>query len=230
MDEVVSVERRDDGIFVTKTAGGKTFESKFLLMATGNGYRKLGVPGEAEFLGKGVSYCATCDGTFFRGREIAMVGGGDAAITEALYLAELASKVHILVRGDALRAERIWVEKAEKKDTIEFHYRTEVAEIRGGMLGVESLLLKDGSTLPVEGIFIAIGSDPNTTLVDHLQPQKDASGCLIVDERQQTSIPRLYAAGDITTNSNKFKQTIMSAAEGCLAANSIHEDLLRMEG
>lgn len=108
------------------------------------------------------------------------------------------------------------------------HYNTSVAEIRGGFY-MEDVLLQDGSTLKADGIFVAIGSDPDTKLVDPIGVAKDEQGYVIVDKRQQTSIPGIYAAGDVTTNSNKFKQTIMSAAEGCLAASSIHEDLLRGE-
>jgi thioredoxin reductase (NADPH) len=228
-DEVTSVEKLPEGGFETKTATGKTFRSRYFLLATGNAYKKLGVPGEAEYLGRGVSYCATCDGMFFKGRTVAMVGGGDAAVTEALYLAEIAAKVYILVRGNAARAEKIWIDKANARDNIEFLYDTEVAEVLGDAMGMTGLLLKSGGTLSADGVFVAVGSLPNTKLVDHLNPEKDPSGCIVTDARQATSVPGLYAAGDITTNSNKFKQTIMSAAEGCLAANSIHEDLLRSD-
>ncbi|HRI36753.1 MAG TPA: FAD-dependent oxidoreductase [bacterium] len=228
-DEVISLDQLPEGGFETKTAGGKTFRSRFALLATGNAYKKLGVPGEAEYLGRGVSYCATCDGMFFKGKTVAMVGGGDAAVTEALYLAEIAAKVFILIRGDMPRAEKIWVDKALARDNIEFLPNTEVAEVRGDVMGMTGLLLKSGETLAANGVFVAIGSLPNTKLVDHMGPAKDATGCIVVDARQATSIPGLYAAGDITTNSNKFKQTIMSAAEGCLSANSIHEDLLRSD-
>jgi thioredoxin reductase (NADPH) len=155
-----------------------------------------------------------------------MVGGGDAAITESLYLADLCAEVHILVRGDTLRAETVWVDQIKKRANVTLHYHTQVEEIKGEW-NVEELLLKSGETMKVQGIFIAVGSDPDTKLIDHLSPAKDDSGCIVVDKRQATSIPGLYAAGDVTTNSNKFKQTIMSAAEGCLAANSIHEDILR---
>lgn len=215
------------GDFTVTTTSGKSFKSKTVLLGTGNKYRRLGVPGEERLIGSGVSYCATCDGNFFRKRTIAMVGGGDAAITEALYLSELAAHVHILVRGDKLRAENIWIEQATAKENITIHYNTQIEEIRG-QFNVEDVLLKDGSTLKLDGVFIAVGSDPDTKLIDAFAPEKDASGCVVVDKRQATNISGIYAAGDVTTNSNKFKQTIMSAAEGCLAANSIHEDLLRM--
>ena len=224
-DRVASIEGTD-GNFTVTTLSSKEFTAKKILLGTGNKYRRLGVEGEERLIGAGVSYCATCDGNFFKNKVVAMVGGGDAAITEALYLADLCAHVHILVRGDKLRAEDIWVEQIKKRENVTLHFNTQVREVVGEW-NVESLSLVDGSSLPVQGVFIAVGSDPDTKLLDHLAPAKDASGCIVVDKRQATSIPGVYAAGDVTTNSNKFKQTIMSAAEGCLAANSIHEDILK---
>lgn len=227
-ERVETVAKNGEYNFTVTTTSGTEYKSKTVILATGNQYKKLGVPGEIEFIGQGVSYCATCDGNFFRGLSVAVVGGGNTAITEALYLAEIAREVHIFVRTDKVRAEDIWVEKAKKHSNIIFHYFTEVAEIQWDMMGMRSVLLKDGSTLPLDGIFIAVGNVPYTGLVDHLSPEKDAEGCIVVDKRQETTVKWLYAAGDVTTNSNKFRQTIMSAAEGCLAANSVHEDILRL--
>ncbi|MDD2916701.1 MAG: FAD-dependent oxidoreductase [Candidatus Gracilibacteria bacterium] len=224
-DEVMDVSK-NDGIFTVETASGKIFESRFVLLAIGNKYRKLGVPGEEKFLGAGVSYCATCDGMFFRNRTVALVGGGNTAITEALYLAELCKEVHILVRGSEFRAETVWIDQLAKHANIHVHFNTSVASIEGGF-GVEKLIMTDGSELAVDGIFVAIGNEPNTAIIDAFSPEKDNAGYIVVDKRQQTSVPGLYAAGDITTGSNKFQQTIMSAAEGCLAAHSIHEDILK---
>ena len=227
-ERVETVAKNGEYNFTVTTTSGTEYKSKTVILATGNQYKKLGVPGEIEFIGQGVSYCATCDGNFFRGLSVAVVGGGNTAITEALYLAEIAREVHIFVRTDKVRAEDIWVEKAKQHSNIIFHYFTEVAEIQWDMMGMRSVLLKDGSTLPLDGIFIAVGNVPYTGLVDHLSPEKDAEGCIVVDKRQETTVKWLYAAGDVTTNSNKFRQTIMSAAEGCLAANSVHEDILRL--
>ncbi|MCH2188383.1 FAD-dependent oxidoreductase [Candidatus Gracilibacteria bacterium] len=224
-DMVSSVEKQEDH-FVIETASGKSFTTRFVVLATGNNYRKLGFEGEKEFLGKGVSYCATCDGMFFKGRDVVLVGGGNTALTEALYLAEICNKVYIVHRRDTFRAEDIWVEQAKKAENIEFVLGEEVESV-GGKLFMEEVKLKSGKTIKADGIFVAIGSDPNTTLVDHMNLEKDEEGCLVVDKRQETTIPNLFAAGDVTTNSNKFKQTIMSAAEGCLAADSIHEVMLR---
>ena len=227
-ERVETVAKYGEYAYTVTTSTGKIYQSRTVILATGNKYKKLGVPGEIELIGQGVSYCATCDGNFFWGLKVAVVGGGNTAITEALYLAEICSEVHILIRTDKIRAEDIWVEKAKKHSNIIFHYFTEVAEIQWGMMGMTGILCKDGSTLAVDGIFIAVGNEPYTGLVDHLSPEKDAEWCLVVDKRQETTVKGLYAAGDVTTNSNKFRQTIMSAAEGCLAANSVHEDILRI--
>lgn len=217
---------KNGNIFTVKTASGKTMESKYVLLAVGNRYRHLGVPGEEKFLGAGVSYCATCDGMFFRNRVVALVGAGNTAVTEALYLAEICKEVHILVRRNMFTAETVWVDQLAKHPNIHVHFETKVASIEGGF-GVEKLVMEDASELAVDGIFVAIGNEPNTDIVGSLNPEKDNSGYLVVDKRQQTSVSGLYAAGDITTGSNKFQQTIMSAAEGCLAAHSIHEDILK---
>lgn len=225
-DEVTEVTKNGN-IFTVKTASGKVLESKYVLLAVGNKYRHLDIPGEERFLGAGVSYCATCDGMFFRNRTVALVGGGNTAVTEALYLAEICQEVHILVRGTKFSAETVWIDQIAKHANIHVHFETSVASIEGGF-GVEKLIMTDGSELAVDGIFVAIGNQPNTAIVDSLHSEKDSAGYVVVDARQQTSVPGLYAAGDITTGSNKFQQTIMSAAEGCLAAHSIHEDILKL--
>lgn len=227
-DRVEEVSKVGEDHFSVRTMKGNTYESKRVILATGNTYKMLGARGEKEFYGQGVSYCATCDGNFYKGLTVAVVGAGNTAITEALYLAEIAKEVHILVRSDRIRAEDIWVEKAKAKSNITFHMSTQVAEVQGGMMGVTGVLLNNGETLKLDGVFVAIGSTPIVTMVDGLTPTKDSEGCLVVDKRQETSIKGLYAAGDVTTNSNKFRQTIMSAAEGCLAANSVHEDILML--
>ncbi|NDK09436.1 FAD-dependent oxidoreductase [Candidatus Gracilibacteria bacterium] len=223
-DTVDSITQIEGGFCIKTT--NKEFTTKFVILATGNTYRKLGVPGEKEFLGKGVSYCATCDGMFFKGRDVVIVGGGNTALTEALYLAEICNRVTIIHRKDTFRAEDIWVDHVKEKDNIELMMNEEVDHIDGSMF-LEHVTLKSGNIVKADGFFVAIGSDPSINLVSHMNPEVDDENCLVVDKRQETTIKGLYAAGDVTTNSNKFKQTIMSAAEGCLAADSIHEDILR---
>ena len=227
-DRVEDVSKVGEDRFVIKTQKWDTYEAKRVILATGNEYKKLGAPGEMEFYGQWVSYCATCDGNFYKNLTVAVVGAGNTAVTEALYLSEICKHVHILVRSDRIRAEDIWVEKANARENITFHMNTSVDSVEGGMMGVTGVKLSSGETLPLDGVFVAIGSTPFTKIVDSMSPEKDADGTLIVDKRQETTVKGLYAAWDVTTNSNKFRQTIMSAAEGCLAANSVHEDMLRI--
>lgn len=252
-DRVETVSKIGENHFEIKTQKWDTHETKRIILATGNTYKKLGIPGEMQYYGQGVSYCATCDGNFYKWLTVAVIGAGNTAITEALYLSDICKHVHILVRSDRSRAEDIWIDKAKSRDNITFHYNTQAVSVEGGIMGVTGLKLKTsaimrnvedlswwkaiqssdvfeeaGNILPLDGVFVAIGSSPITSIVDNLAPEKDAEGCLIVDKRQETSVNGLYAAGDVTTNSNKFRQTIMSAAEGCLAANSVHEDILRI--
>ena len=225
-DRVDIMAKIGEDSFEVKTTKGNTYIAKRIILATGNEYKKLGVKGEMEYYGQWVSYCATCDGNFYKWLTVAVVGAGNTAITEALYLAEICAHVHIMVRSDRSRAEDVWIEKAKGKSNITFHMNTQISEIQWSMMGVTGVILNTGDLLKLDGVFVAIWSTPFTKIVDSLEPNKDIEGCLIVDKRQETSVKWLYAAGDVTTNSNKFRQTIMSAAEGCLAAHSIHEDLL----
>ena len=225
LQDTVSHIEKIDGGFLVKTPS-KAFQTRFVVLATGNTYKKLWLQSEADFLGRGVSYCATCDGMFFKNRNIVIVGGGNTALTEALYLAEIGEKVFIVHRKDTFRAENIWIEQAQKCENIEFVLNEEVDHLEGDMF-LERVVLKSGRVIAADWFFVAIGSDPSTKLVAHLDLKMDNEWCLVVDARQETSLKGFYAAWDVTTNSNKFKQTIMSAAEGCLAANSIHEDMLR---
>lgn len=213
-------------IFKLRTSSGKEFSSKYVIVATWNSHKHLDCKGEKEFLWKWVSYCATCDGNFFKNLTVAVVWWWNTAITESLYLADICKKVYIVHRKSTFRAEDSWVEKAKQKENIEFVLNEEIQEITWKFF-VEEVKLKSWKTLKIDGVFVAVWTDPNVKVVEKLNPIKDEEWCLVVDKRQETSIKWLYAAWDVTTNSNKFKQTIMSAAEGCLAANSVHEDLIR---
>jgi len=226
-DMVTWLAEQEDGTFKITTQADKEVTCDKVLLATGNVYRKLWVPWENELLGSGVSYCATCDGMFFKDKDVVVVGWWNTAFTESLYLAEICNKVHILVRTDKVRAEDSWIDRVNEKENIEVHYFSQ-AEKLNGKFALESVTLAEGKwDIPCQWFFVAIGSDPNISLVDSFGLEKDTEGCIVVDKRQGTSHPNIYAAWDVTTNSNKFKQTIMSAAEWCLAANSIHEDLIR---
>ena len=222
---VEKIDKHKDHFHII-TSSGKEFKAKRVILATWNNHRHLWVPWEKEFLGKWVSYCATCDWMFFKGRDVIIVWWWNTALTEALYLSEIANKVYLVHRRDNFRAEDSWVEKAKAKENIEFILNEEVKEIVWDMLWMTWVKLKSWKQLKADWIFVAVWTIPNTKVVDHLNPKKDDEGCLVVDQRQETSIPWLYAAWDVTTNSNKFRQTIMSAAEWCLASDSVHNDLM----
>ncbi len=227
LNEFVTEINKENSIFTIKTSSWKIFKSKYIIIATWNNYKKLWVKWESEFLWKWVSYCATCDWMFFKWRDIILVGGWNTAVTEALYLSEICKKVYIVHRRDTFRAEDIWVEHAKNKSNIEFVLNDEVEEIKWDSLWMTWVILKSWKEIEAEGIFVAVWNIPNIWLLDWFSIEKDEEWCLIVDKRQETSIKWIYAAWDVTTNSNKFRQTIMSAAEWCLAANSVHEDNLR---
>ncbi len=223
---VQSIEKNKNWKFTIKT-DNKEILSKTIILATGNNYRKIWVPWENKFLGKWVSYCATCDWMFFKDRDVVIAWWWNTALTEALYLADICKKVYIVHRRNTFRAENIWIEQVKQKNNIKLVLNEEIKEINWWIF-VEKIKLKSWDFIIADGIFIAIGSVPNTKLIDKFKPKKDTDWTLMVNKRQETSINWIYAAWDVTNNSNKSKQTIMSAAEGCLAANSVHEDLLRL--
>ena len=203
---------------VVKTTEGN-FIAKALIIAGGSERSKLGVPGEEKFTGKGVSYCATCDAAFFQGLPVALVGGGNAAISEALHLAKFASRVVVIHRRDQLRASRILQERAFSEPKLEFLWNSIVEEIDGKDL-VERIRLQqvatgEKSTLDVSGVFISIGQRPNTDYLKGIVPL-DANGYIITNEKMETGIPGILAAGDIRSNS--IWQAIAAAGDGATAA------------
>jgi len=215
--EVTGIELQE-GQKVVKTTEGN-FTAKAVIIASGSERRKLGIPGEEKFTGKGVSYCATCDAAFFKEQPVAVVGGGDAAITEALYLAKFASKVTVIHRRDQLRASRILQEKAFSEPKMEFLWNTVVEEIEGRDL-VQRIKLRqvktgEKSTLDISGTFISVGLKPNTDYLKGVLPL-DAAGYIITNDKMETEIPGIFAAGDIRHNSTR--QAITAAGDGATAA------------
>lgn len=216
--------------FTLDTENGEHHEAKSVIIATGASPRRLGVPGELELTGRGVSYCATCDGFFFRGKEIAVVGGGDSALQEGLFLTRFASQVHIVHRRGELRAQPILQERARENEKIAFVWDSVVKEI-GGNGGVNQLNLVNvrtgqESSLPVDGVFVYIGHYPNTELfVGQLEMNEE--GYLKVDERLHTKIPGVFAAGE--AHDHMFKQAIVSAGYGCMAAMEAEKFLAELE-
>lgn len=205
----------------TVTLGsGAVHEAQAVVFATGSAPRKIGVVGEQRLSGHGVSYCATCDGFFFREQEIAVVGGGDAAMEEAIFLTKFASKVYVIHRRDELRASKIMQDRASANEKIEFVWNSEVVDVVGDD-AVTGLLLRDtvdGSTreLPVTGVFVAIGNDPRTHLV-HDQLDITEHGTVWVDGRSsRTSVPGVFAAGDVVDPT--YRQAVTAAGSGATAA------------
>ena len=215
--EATGVEPQPKPIVVKTTEGN--FTTKAVIIASGSERHKLGIPGEEEFLGKGVSYCATCDAAFFKEQPVAVVGGGDAAITEALHLAKFASRVIVIHRRDQLRASRIMREKAFSEPKVDFLWDTIVDQIEGKDLvkRVRLRQVKTGgkSTLEVAGIFISIGLKPNTDYLKGVLPL-DVTGHIITNEKMETEIAGIFAAGDIRYNSGR--QAITAAGDGATAA------------
>lgn len=222
-EKIVEVWKNGNN-FILKTSTWKILETKTILIATWNKYRKLWVPWEKEFLGAGVSYCATCDWMFFRNKDVVVVGGWNTAITEALYLAEICNKVHIVHRRDQFRAEEIRLEKAKNHEKIEMHLNNWVEEIKWNWF-VEEIVLKNWEIIKAGWIFIAVWNEPDTSVFDSLNLEKDENWYIKTKPNQATSCPWIFAAWDISTWSNKFKQVIMAAAEWSLAADSVHNYL-----
>lgn len=199
--------------------GGETITARAVIICTGGSPGKLGVPGEKEFAGKGVSYCATCDGPFYRDQEIAVVGGGNTAIQEAVHLTKFARKVTVIHRRQELRATKIVQEKARASERIEFLLDTRVQAIVGGSGGVAGLELEHGdgsrSSLAVSGVFILIGVTPNNQMLPNTDLQTDEYGFIMTDPEMKTSLPGVFAAGDIRSKS--FRQIVNAAGEGATA-------------
>ena len=196
-----------------------TFKAKSVIIATGAQSKKLGVKGEKEFLGRGVSYCAICDGAFYRDKTVAVVGGGNAALEEAMYLTKFATKVYVIHRRNEFRADKIVQNLAFKNEKLEFVYDTVVNEINGEdtvkSIVIENVKTNETSTLNVDGIFPYIGFLPNTDLING-QVEQDSNGFIITDETMKTSIDGIFAAGDV--RKTPLRQVITATSDGAVAA------------
>jgi thioredoxin reductase (NADPH) len=200
-DPVDGIVRRDDGIFEVATGMDRVYEAPAVILTAGGTPTKLEVPGELEYAGRGVSYCAVCDGAFFKGEVLAVIGGGDAAVEEADYLTRYGSKVYVIHRRDQFRASKLLQERLFANPKIEVIWNKRVREFTGGPAGLQSLELQDtltgeNSTLAATGAFVFIGFRPNTHLVKQ-HVAHDPAGYLITDDRMMTSLPGLFAAGDV---------------------------------
>jgi thioredoxin reductase (NADPH) len=223
-DEVVDVDFRRKP-FKVLTAS-EEYEGRAVIIATGATPRKMGLEGEETFGGKGVSYCATCDGPFFRNQEIVVVGGGDSAIEEATFLTKFATTVHLVHRRDELRASKIMQERALNNEKIKFHWDSAVIDIKGDQK-VQQAILKnlktnEETTLDIGGLFVAIGHNPNTELFKK-QIELDDKGYIILKNKTHTNIEGIFAAGDV--HDRTYRQAITAAAFGCMAAIDIDKYL-----
>ena len=218
-DDVVEVDLKGE-IKIVKTGNGETFEAKSVILATGAAYRELGLPKEKELSGHGVSWCATCDGFFFREKTIAVVGGGDSAMEEALFLTKFASKVYVIHRRESLKASKIMQQRAFDNPKIEFVWNSAVAELKGDgqLTGVVLESTVDGAKtdMDLDGLFIAIGNDPRVWLVEN-QVKLTEERFIEVDGRSsRTSLPGVFACGDVIDPT--YRQAITAAGSGCVAA------------
>lgn len=219
-----AVQVKNGKHFREVTVDGQAHLAKAVIVATGSDPAKLGVPGEETFTGRGVSYCAVCDGAFYQDKNIVVVGGGNAAVEEAIFLTRYASKVSIIHRRDELRADRIVAEKAQSHPKIYFYWHSTVEEIVGDKT-VTGVVIKDlannkKTTVPTNGVFVYIGYHPNIEAVKGIV-KLDERGFIVTDENMKTSAPGIFAAGDIRAKS--LRQVVTAAADGAIAANSARE-------
>ena len=223
-DEAIDVDFRNSPFKIL--TGSEEYEGRAVIIATGANPRKLGLEGEQTFAGKGVSYCATCDGPFFRNQELIVVGGGDSAVEEATFLTKFATKVHLVHRRNELRASKVMQERALGNEKIQFHWDSAVIDIKGDQkmqqAVIKNLKTNEEKTLDVGGLFVAIGHEPNTKLFKN-QIDLDDEGYIVLKNKTKTNIEGVFAAGDVHDRS--YRQAITAAGFGCMAAIDVDKYL-----
>jgi thioredoxin reductase (NADPH) len=230
-ETVDTLEKTEEGFRVT--AAGKTYEAKAVILATGATAKRLGIPSEKALYGKGVSACATCDGFFFRGKEVMIVGGGDTAMEEALFLTRFASKVFVVHRRDAFRASKIMQERVRAHEKIEILWNTQIIDILGSEVGhVTGVRLQDTVTNEtreqrIDGVFSAIGHEPNVGLVKGLVELDEQGYLKTIPGTAKTTVPGLFACGDV--QDRHYRQAITAAGSGCMAALDAERYLASLE-
>lgn len=213
-EKVMAIDKIENQFVVNSDQ--RTVRSKKIILAIGRTRRKLGVEREEELTGKGISYCATCDGGFYKDKIVGVVGGSDAAVTSALLLADLSSKVYLIYRKEKLRAEQAWIDQATNNSKIEILYNTEVTELLGTEK-LQGIKTNTGKEISIDGLFIEVGSVPNTELLSKLNLFLDEHKYIVVDKNQKTNISGIFAAGD-ATDSTDLKQVITASSQGAIAA------------
>ena len=218
-DEVQEISK-ENGIFTVRCAQGE-YKSRTVIYCSGASHRELGIKGEKELLGKGVGYCAVCDGFFYRNKTVVVVGGGNTAVTDALYLSNICKKVILVHRRDSLRAEKILTERLENAENVEIMFNSEVAEILGEK-SADGVLLKSGEKVDCDGVFIAVGIVPRSDTVKNLA-KLDNNGYIVADESGKTSLDGLFAAGDVRTK--ELRQIITACSDGANCVDSVNKFL-----
>lgn len=218
---VQAVEKEKEHFTITTKK--ERIEAERIILTTGTERTKLGIEGESEFLGKGLSYCATCDGFFYRDKTVAVVGSGDSACTSAIFLADICKKVYLMYRSSGLKAEPIWVDKVKENPKIELLAETMPIKILGDSQ-VRKIICDNQKTLDIDGLFVEVGSTPSEFLIRKMGLKTDKKGYIIVDANQLTNQKGVWAAGDITTNSSNFKQIITASSEGAVAVYNAYID------
>ena len=219
--EVTEIKKEDSAVFTIIFEDGSSVEAKTVIYAAGATPRRANIPGEQEYSGKGVSYCAICDGSFYRGKKVAVLGGGDTALDDAVYLADLAEQVYVIHRRKEFRGAATTVEKLRKKENVTFVLEHQVKEITGAEK-VNGVVLEDGTAIAVDGVFVAYGSVPQTNLLKELVIL-DAAGYVKAEETGETSLAGLYVAGDARTK--KLRQVVTAVSDGANAATAVVEYL-----
>lgn len=221
--EIVSLSV-NDGVKTITLENGESYQAKAVIIATGAMWRKLNVPGEARLSGMGVSYCATCDGAFFRNREVAVVGGGDVAIEDAIFLARLCKKIYVIHRRDEFRAAKVLSSRLMELDNVEILWNTVVEEIHGedmvSSISVKNTKSEECKEISVAGVFVAVGTLPNSECFQGIVAMNE-SGYIIADETCETNVPGIFAAGDIRTK--ELRQIITAASDGANAITSVEK-------
>jgi len=230
-ESVEHVARKSEGIFTIQTVGGQ-YQAKTIVLATGSEYRKLNIKGEDEYRGKGISFCATCDAPFFKKKTVAVIGGGNSALTSALLLTEQCQKVYVIHRRAEFRGEAVLLDQLKAAKSVEFVLNSAPVEIKGDKGAseggkVKSVLVEDVNTkqkreIPVDGVFINVGFEPLNSIAKQLGAALGADGYVQHNEKMETSVPGFFVAGDITGGPANVKQIVTAESEGCVAAASVY--------
>ncbi len=218
-NEVKSVAKNSKNIFDISFADGSTEQAKAVIVATGATHRELGCKGEKDYQGRGVSYCATCDGPFFKGKNVVVVGGGDTALTDALYLSKLTNEVVLVHRRNEFRAQKILQDRVKERDNITLRLSNQIVSINGDGKKVTSVTLSDGEEVPTDAVFIFVRITPNSSFISKIVGTE--AGFIVTNNHMESSVPGLFAAGDVRTT--PFRQVVTAASDGANASHAADE-------